>query len=74
MYWMLSEICEWLIVDSYALEQFPKSHPFLGYVVAMIYAADGFGARYLLIGALIVIWLYVRSTFKGEGNRGEGEE
>ncbi len=59
LYWMLSGVSDWLVVDSYALQEFPKVHPFLGFVASFVWVLDSFGGRYGLIAALVVVWWLV---------------
>ena len=61
MFWVLCDICTWLVVDSYALNAFPKAHPFLGRVAQFVWVVDSYGGRYLMIGLLVVVaWFAVR--------------
>jgi len=56
LFWAMSDICTWLIVDSHALVEFPKIHPFLARVAMCVWFADSFGGRYLMIGGLVLVW------------------
>lgn len=64
LFWVLSDISAWLVVDSYALDAFPKAHPFLGALAQFFWVADSFGGRYLLIVLLVVMWRLTASLKK----------
>jgi hypothetical protein len=66
LFWILSDISTWLVVDSYALFEFPKAYPFLGALVQFVWVADTFGGRYVVIALLLILWwLTVRPQKRG---------
>ena len=62
MFWVLCDICTWLVVDSYALNAFPKAHPILARVAQFVWVADSYGGRYVMVVLLgFVGWFALRS-------------
>lgn len=66
-FWMLVIVSTWLICDSYALDVFPKAHPLLGFVFAMLWNIGSIGGVYIMILALAAFfWWIARGASRPE--------
>lgn len=62
LFWMLVVVSGWLVRDSYALDEFPKTHPILGFIVSMLWVVGDYGGVYVL--ALILGAAFWRLTIR----------
>jgi len=68
-YWMLADISQWLVCDSYACDVFPKYSYFLAGVTALIWGADiEYGGRYIVIVMLGVLLWWILSRPQKDGS------